>query len=405
MTFKENLAYMRYFGVKLTFWKTVNKVVKKTKGRLIEKVSNINRKAIEKYIKDVCADTYNTFIQEQNIHLEYQEKAVSNLETDSTLKNNVIWTMWWQGEENAPELIKKCIASIRKNANGHPVIVLDKSNYQNYIFLPEIILQRYEEGKRDNSKLKNCIVDATKLSDIIRCALLSWYGGVWCDASVFITRPIFESLFTDEWSTLGQDNPRYIGSGKWSCFFMGCQADNVLVKFLYQMHVEYFTKKKYWVNYLLIDYFVDIAYRENSKIMNMIDNVKTGNKKCLTINRKYNNKVDIRQFNAFIPEQHFHKLSWRWEGGVTRISECCLKQKKNIPGLDICLKIIAEEVIGVYKETLYLLSRTWMEKYKFNRFDEMRDIYELYWRGGNVQQKRIIVRESQDALKTVVTAR
>ena len=35
-----------------------------------------------------------------------------------------IWSMWWQGEENADELFRMCIASARKHLH-YPVIVLD----------------------------------------------------------------------------------------------------------------------------------------------------------------------------------------------------------------------------------------------------------------------------------------
>lgn len=314
MTVKENLAYLCYFGFQLTFWKTLNTVFKKSKGKLAWKIHEINNDVIERYIKKVCPNTYHTFAKEHDIELEQQDVVIENLGKDSALKNNCIWTMWWQGEENAPELVKTCIASMRENSNGHPVIVLDESNYQEYIQLPREILIRYENGMKDDSYLKKCVVDRTRISDIIRCALLSYYGGIWCDATIFVSAPVSASLFTDKWSTLGQDDLWYIGQGKWSSFFMGCQAGDSLLKFIYRMHIEYFMKKEYWVHYLLMDYFIDIAYKEASEITIMIDNVKTDNKKCLTISRKYDEPVDIDEFNTFMSEQHFHKLSWRWWG-------------------------------------------------------------------------------------------
>lgn len=33
-----------------------------------------------------------------------------------------IWTMWWQGEENAPVLVKKCIDSMWEKSNGGKVV-------------------------------------------------------------------------------------------------------------------------------------------------------------------------------------------------------------------------------------------------------------------------------------------
>lgn len=47
-----------------------------------------------------------------------------------------IWVMWWQGEENMPPIVKRCVASIRANSGQHPVNVLSRDNYSDYIQLP-----------------------------------------------------------------------------------------------------------------------------------------------------------------------------------------------------------------------------------------------------------------------------
>lgn len=41
--------------------------------------------------------------------------------------NQKIWVFWWSGEKTAPEIVKACIRSIRRNANGHDVIMLDQT--------------------------------------------------------------------------------------------------------------------------------------------------------------------------------------------------------------------------------------------------------------------------------------
>lgn len=39
-----------------------------------------------------------------------------------------IWMCWWQGEENAPEIVRACIDSVRRNAGGHEVVVITDEN-------------------------------------------------------------------------------------------------------------------------------------------------------------------------------------------------------------------------------------------------------------------------------------
>ena len=41
---------------------------------------------------------------------------------------NKIWICWFQGEDKAPDLVKKCIDSVRKHASGYDVIILTEDN-------------------------------------------------------------------------------------------------------------------------------------------------------------------------------------------------------------------------------------------------------------------------------------
>ncbi|RBW46370.1 capsular biosynthesis protein, partial [Psychromonas sp. B3M02] len=77
-----------------------------------------------------------------------------------------IWLLWYQGLENAPYLIKKCIASWIKHNPTWEIIVLDESNLHNYITLkaPQETLTKLSPAHR---------------SDLLRLKLLHEYGGVW----------------------------------------------------------------------------------------------------------------------------------------------------------------------------------------------------------------------------------
>lgn len=99
-------------------------------------------------------------------------------------KRNVIWQFWWQGAENAPPLIRACLTSVRKWANGLEVIVIDKANLSRYVDMPDFILHQHLNGN----------MTTTHLSDYIRARLLSRYGGIWVDASVYFTAPIPQEI-------------------------------------------------------------------------------------------------------------------------------------------------------------------------------------------------------------------
>lgn len=309
MNIIENLSYLKYFGFDITFWKSLNRIFQNNSSSLSWRIHDINNSKIEKFIVDSCPKTY------QKLKNGYYDKEIvdSNQYVNPSISlNNTIWTMWWQGEENAPLVIKECINSMRLYSNNHPVIVLSEQNYKDYIKLPDNILKRFNEGINDNTGLSKCTLDRTKLSNFIRLYVLSNYGGVWADASILFTRKIDDVFFKSEWETLGQDNEWYIGRGKWSTFFMSAHRGNSFCRFCYDMHIEYWEKRKYWINYLMFDHIFDIAYKERVYFKNMVESVTCGNKKCLTINRIYNEKCDVNKLLHFLKTQSFHKLSWKW---------------------------------------------------------------------------------------------
>lgn len=94
----------------------------------------------------------------------------------SVAEGKTIWMLWWQGKENMPLLTRKCYESVCRNCpEDFTVRVLSESSLEEYIKLPEFIMQKYQEGK----------ISITHLSDLIRLELLCTYGGAWIDATVF----------------------------------------------------------------------------------------------------------------------------------------------------------------------------------------------------------------------------
>ena len=43
-------------------------------------------------------------------------------------RNNVVWICWFQGLENAPDIVKRCVGSIQTNLKGKEIILIDNNN-------------------------------------------------------------------------------------------------------------------------------------------------------------------------------------------------------------------------------------------------------------------------------------
>lgn len=91
-----------------------------------------------------------------------------------------IFTIWLQGEENAPALVKACWRSVRKNCTDQDLVILDEKTLWDYITLPDVIMEKRRRGQITNAHF----------ADICRVELLYQHGGFWLDSTGFATAPI-----------------------------------------------------------------------------------------------------------------------------------------------------------------------------------------------------------------------
>lgn len=99
----------------------------------------------------------------------------------------IVWTCWFQGEENAPALVKACFESMRNCFSDCEVIVLTEDNFKQFVTIPDYILEKYERG----------IISNAHFSDILRIEVLYKHGGLWLDSTVFVTAHSAPDYITD----------------------------------------------------------------------------------------------------------------------------------------------------------------------------------------------------------------
>lgn len=104
---------------------------------------------------------------------------VPQSDAENNDENDKIFTLWLQGEDNAPELVKACFRSVRRHCKQE-LIVLDEKTVFDYITLPDVIMKKRREGK----------ISHAHFADICRVELLYNHGGYWLDSTGFVTAPI-----------------------------------------------------------------------------------------------------------------------------------------------------------------------------------------------------------------------
>jgi len=89
--------------------------------------------------------------------------------------NKIIWICWLQGWDEAPWLVRKCLASWQLHNPDWDIRILDADTVHLYVELPDL-----------SAKL----ITAASLSDIVRVCLLHEYGGGLGRRHAIVSSPI-----------------------------------------------------------------------------------------------------------------------------------------------------------------------------------------------------------------------
>jgi len=184
-------------------------------------------------------------------------------------ENGNIWVCWWQGEKNAPEIIKKCLALIRKNAGDHTVVFIDKNNYKEYAYIPSYIIKKFEAG----------VITITHFSDILRTALLYEHGGLWIDSTVFVSKQIPNCIFKTHLFSQKENEKEFIAKRRWATFIIGGS--------------------------------IAIGYDSVPEIKLLVDKIPLNNPQTYGLHQLLNNPFNQQIFDNLLKDTIFHKLNWK----------------------------------------------------------------------------------------------
>lgn len=164
-------------------------------------------------------------------------------------EDEIIWQYWHQGEENAPELIKRCFDSVKRIegdtiSGGKRVIVLSYDTIKDYIKLPEKYCRLVESGK----------MKIAHFSDILRLYLLKEYGGIWIDSTIFLSGKIPENVWAADFCVMQKDPLKDLQENKMSCFFIRAKKGSTNVFGILKALEYYWAKNDFVLNYFMFEH-------------------------------------------------------------------------------------------------------------------------------------------------------
>ena len=212
----------------------------------------------------------------------------------------VIWVCWFQGMENAPEIVKTCYRELLLKAE-RPVKLITENNFNEYVDLPDYIVYKYQNG----------IIDRTHFSDILRTALIYQHGGLWIDSTMLLTKSIPEYIWESPIFVFKLRPPVFT----WQCcsnqFIRAHAGDKILGRTLCGLY-GYWKDHDSMVNYFFYHYIFAEAVRMSIDTQEIFDSIITNySQDNHELQAELWNKFDELQWRLLADRTFVHKLSYK----------------------------------------------------------------------------------------------
>ncbi|WP_331198084.1 capsular polysaccharide synthesis protein [Limosilactobacillus pontis] len=242
----------------------------------------------------------------QKLRKKYQEELL-NFKFNNSIEHkssNNIWFCWFQGLENAPQIVKVCFNSLEENLPNKNIIIISKENMGNYVSFPEFIMEKWRKG----------IISNTHMTDLLRLELLTNYGGTWIDATVLCTEKedrIPEYFFNSDLFFYQMLKPGRDGNSSYmSSWFINAKSHNKILEATKYLCYKYWEKNNYLVDYFLLHDFMSIVLDEYPEEWNKI--IPRDNAAPHELLLRLFNKYDKNMWDAIISQTPFHKLTYKF---------------------------------------------------------------------------------------------
>lgn len=263
----------------------------------------------ENNARKICEKRHN--VTRGFLEKEFYEFIINyEFNTCNQKNSKIIWTLWMQGYENAPELVKSTIDSIRKFAelNNFQFILLEENTIEKYVVFPKLIKEKMDLG----------VIDYTKISDILRVSLLAKYGGTWVDATIYMKEEFDSLLLLQNYYTIKtggiEDYSPNISNNRWKGFFLS--GNSSLFSFTRDFFFEYYSRYDIAVDYLLIDYIFDIAYKYDEKIKNQMLELEKSNPNLFWLESHLGDEFNQKVWDNITETTKAFKTTYKLSGKI-----------------------------------------------------------------------------------------
>ena len=240
-----------------------------------------------------------------NGHYDLTKLRPENVET--TMGRQNIFVYWNNGFDTAPKVVKRCLKTIKANVpKGWQLHIITDENLKQYVMMPDFVEEMVKNGKMCRANY----------SDILRLALLWNYGGLWLDATCFLTQgipqiildsPLFLFNNKDLWQTTPFLFESWVMRSVPGNYIIGRVLENLLCYFLHC--------KKPRAIYFVCYYMFSALYLRDNKAKELFDNMPWWYAKdslLMQIGYGLNRTVSDQQWQYAFAKSFVQKLKYQY---------------------------------------------------------------------------------------------
>jgi hypothetical protein len=322
------LEKYKFFGTKFTILALIEKCAKRLYLHRL-----LSENILIRIIRTQQSNTYKTIRTLMQTKLADVKSRAQKYQDDHQQVPRIIWTLWLQGVDSAPEVVKLCIRSMQTNSGVSDVRVVTADNLSDYIEIPTTILDAYKAHQ----------ISAALYSDYIRFAILHKHGGIWLDSTCFCSNTIPDQVFDQPWYSPFQIKPfRYHGFpsmqfpyiSEWVSYCLASKRGDLFSGTMCELLESYISLEIPLVDYFLVFYLSKMARTEVQTIHLQDKNRVSSNTGCEMLGEYLmtNRTVEPQTISALLNdhESWVHKLSYKSKLFASNtVWEAMLKELRN----------------------------------------------------------------------------
>ena len=207
-----------------------------------------------------------------------------------------------------PPIVKACHESLLRHARGLEVVLITRDNVSENIKLPEAIRRKLDEGR----------ILLPALSDYVRASLLSNYGGIWVDSTMYFVHDIpdaaINNVFFTNHRTRETSDGICISKERWNGQFLATnETHSRIFEKMRRMWEQYWTLFNSNIEYLMVDFFMARIFETDPEANQLLESVDINNNNLYKLTQNINTPYDEDLWQQLCQNEEVFKLTYKMQ--------------------------------------------------------------------------------------------